>query len=36
MCMRLAMDEVLPPDEANAQLLKAIEDLADHMRNREG
>lgn len=36
MCMRLAMDEVLPPDEANEQLLKAIEDLADHMRNREG
>lgn len=36
MCMRLAMDEVLPPDEANQQLLKAIEDLADHMRNREG
>ncbi|MBC7207508.1 MAG: group II truncated hemoglobin [Methyloversatilis sp.] len=36
MCMRMAMDEVLPPDEANAQLLSAIEDLADHMRNREG
>lgn len=36
MCMRMAMDEVLPPDEANAQMLKAIEDLADHMRNREG
>ena len=36
MCMRMAIDEVLPPDEANAQLLSAIEDLADHMRNREG
>lgn len=36
MCMRMAMDEVLPADEANEQLYQALKDLADHMRNREG
>lgn len=36
MCMRQAMHDVLPADEANAQLWKALEDLADHMRNMAG
>lgn len=33
MCMRMAMEEVLPPDDSNAQLYGALSDLADHMRN---
>ena len=36
MCMRQAIHEVLPADEANEQLWKALEDLADHMRNMAG
>ena len=36
MCMRQAIHEVLPADEANQQLWKALEDLADHMRNMAG
>jgi hemoglobin len=36
MCMRMAMDEVLAPDDATAQLYGALSDLADHMRNRAG
>jgi hemoglobin len=36
MCMRMAMDEVLPADESREQLYQALADLADHMRNREG
>jgi hemoglobin len=36
MCMRMAMNEVLPADESREQLYQALADLADHMRNREG
>ncbi|MBU0602803.1 MAG: group II truncated hemoglobin [Gammaproteobacteria bacterium] len=36
MCMRMAMDEVLPADDSREQLYQALADLADHMRNREG
>ncbi|MCQ9376325.1 group II truncated hemoglobin [Methyloversatilis sp. XJ19-13] len=36
MCMRMAMEEVLPPDDSNAQLYGALADLADHMRNMAG
>ena len=36
MCMRMAMDEVLPPDDSNTQLYGALSDLADHMRNMAG
>jgi hemoglobin len=36
MCMRMAMEEVLPPDDSNTQLYGALADLADHMRNMAG
>lgn len=36
MCMRMAMEEVLPPDDSNSQLYGALSDLADHMRNMAG
>lgn len=36
MCMRMAMEEVLPPDDSNEQLYRALADLADHMRNMMG
>jgi hemoglobin len=34
MCMRLALDEVLPDSPLRPRLWAAIEGLADHMRNR--
>jgi len=36
MCMRLALDEVVPDERLREELYAAFVKVADHMRNREG